>query len=153
MRDTGFDESELAMSENEYSRSAPPAPRAPSSLAQRSLRGIVSILGNRGVKGPWTVPPLLRVATILGNTEIDLREAQLENEVSVIEVMCVMGNVGITVPPDVIVECDGEQFLGSFEVHRKKDARNDVPPAGARRVRVIGKAIMGNCEVIVRRRG
>src|SRR5690349_16116290 len=105
MRDRRPDESELAMSENDYSRSAPPAPRASSSLAQRSLRGIVSILGNRGIKGPWTMPPQLRVATILANTEIDLREAQLENDVSVIEVMCVMGNVGITVPPDVIVEC------------------------------------------------
>jgi hypothetical protein len=121
-------------------------------LAQRPLRGIVSILGNRGVKGPWTLPPHLRVATILGNTEIDLREARLASETSVIEVLCVMGNVQITVPPDVVVECDGEQFLGSFEVHRRRDAKNDVPPAGAPRVRVVGKAIAGNAEVVVRRR-
>jgi len=136
------------MSENDYLRSNIPS----NALAQRPLRGIVSILGSRGIKGPWTLPLHLRVATLLGNTEIDLREAQLENATSVIEVLCVMGNVTITVPPDVVVECDGEQFLGSFEVHRRKDAKNDVAPPGAPRVRVIGKAIAGNAEVVVRRR-
>ena len=142
------------MSDRDYSPGpsvAPLAPRDASALAQRPLRGIVSILGNRGVKGPWTLPPHLRIATILGNTEIDLREAQLPSETAVIEVLCVMGNVKITVSPDVIVECDGEQFLGSFEVHRKKDVRDVVPPEGAPRIRIIGKAIAGNAEVFVRR--
>src|SRR3954468_13337067 len=105
------------MSDREYSSGppvSPPAPRDASALLQRPLRGIVSILGNRGVKGPWVLPTHLRVATILGNTDIDLREAQLSSDTSVIEILCVMGNVKIIVPPDVIVECDGEPFLGSF---------------------------------------
>src|SRR5262245_59044440 len=67
--------------------------RAQAELMQRPLRGIVCFLGNRGVKGPWSMPPHLRVMTVLGNSEIDLREAQFESDTSVIEIISVMGNV------------------------------------------------------------
>ena len=146
--------SDVAMNEsdNPPPGSLYPAPRAPAALTQRSLRGIVCVLGNRGVKGPWSMPPHLRVMTILGNSEIDLREAQFESDTSVIEIVSIMGNVTITVPPDVVVECNGETFLGSFEIHRKKDVRDVVPPPGAPRVRVVGHSYLGNADVIVRRR-
>ena len=146
---------DFVMSENDSpspGSSLYPASRAPAALAPHPLRGIVCFLGNRGVKGPWSMPPLLRVFTMLGNSELDLREAQFESETSVIEVLSIMGNVTITVPPDVIVECNGETFLGSFEIHRKKDVRNEVPPPGAPRLRVVGHSYAGNAEVIVRRR-
>ena len=148
-------EYEIAMSEND---TPPPGSslhsptRAQAELMQRPLRGIVCFLGNRGVKGPWSMPPHLRVMTVLGNSEIDLREAQFESDTSVIEIISIMGNVTITVPPDVVVECNGETFLGSFEIHRKKDVRNEVPPPGAPRLRVVGHSYLGNADVIVRKK-
>ena len=149
-----IDDAEFLMSENDYPPpgAVSPARRAPASLADRPLRGITCYLGNHGIKGPWSMPPHLRVLTILGNTEIDLREAQFQSDTSVIEVVAIMGNVKITVPPDITVECNGETFLGSFEIHRRKDVRDLVPPHGAPRIRVIGHSYLGNAEVVVRRR-
>ena len=46
----------------------------------------------------------------------EVRDAVIGIGVSVIEAVAVMGNIEITVPPDVAVESDGDSLLGSFTV-------------------------------------
>ena len=80
-----------------------------------------------------------------GSIDVDLTNARLGPGTSHIELMAVMGNVTIIVPPDIRVECDGDPFLGSFDMHGE---RNSAPPADAH-IRVTGSAILGSVEVRV----
>jgi len=85
----------------------------------------------------------------MGNVELDLREAEIGYGLSVIEAVSVMGNVEITVPPDIAVECEGGGLLGSFTLKYQGPAN----PAAANRertVRITGSAYAGNVEVVVK---
>lgn len=108
--------------------------------------GAVSVLGSQNRRGDWIMPRELRVVAFMGNVEIDLTRARVGPGTSRIEVRCVFGNVEITVPPQLRVECDGTGFLGNFEVNTKGQALLD-PSAPI--ISVGGTAFLGNCEVKV----
>src|SRR5204863_2850136 len=80
---------------------------------QRSVQGVVSFLSSTEREGPWELPRRFRALAVLGNIELDLRGAEVGYGLSVIEAVAVLGNVEITVPPDIAVECDGDSFMGS----------------------------------------
>ena len=48
-----------------------------------------------------------------GNVEIDQRDVTLGPGVTTLKVHAVLGNVEITVPPSLIVDCEGTGVLGS----------------------------------------
>ena len=87
---------------------------------ETSRGGVVSFLGSTEREGRWELPRHFRALAVLGNVELDLREAEIGVGVSVIEAVAVMGNIEITVPPDVAVESDGDSLLGSFVVKYAK---------------------------------
>ncbi len=82
----------------------------------------------------------------MGNVEIDLRSAHLGAGTSEMEVNCLMGNIEITVPPEIRVLCDGHGMLGSFDVER---VGNTTPPADAPTVRISGTAYLGAITIRV----
>jgi predicted membrane protein len=86
---------------------------------------------------------------VLGNVELDLREAEIGYGLSVIEAVAVLGNVEIKVSPEISVECDGDSLMGSFTL--KYEGR--ASPSMASRdkiVRVTGSAYAGAVTVIVK---
>jgi hypothetical protein len=111
--------------------------------------GVVSFLSSTEREGRWELPPHFRALAVLGNVELDLRDAVIGVGVSVIEAVAVMGNIEITIPPDVAVESDGDALLGSFVVKYK----GSVTPAlatGLRTVRIIGTAYASSVEITVK---
>lgn len=85
----------------------------------------------------------------MGNIEIDLRAAEIGYGLSVIEAVAVLGNIEITVSPEIAVECDGDSLLGTFVLKYKGRAN----PAAASRdkvVRVTGTAYAGAVTVSVK---
>jgi cell wall-active antibiotic response 4TMS protein YvqF len=111
--------------------------------------GVVSFLSSTEREGRWELPRHFRALAVLGNVELDLRDAVIGIGVSVIEAVAVMGNIEIAVPPDVAVESDGDSLLGSFVVKYK----GSVTPAsatGLRTVRVIGTAYASSVEICVK---
>ena len=85
----------------------------------------------------------------MGNVELDLRDAEVGYGLSVIEAVAFMGNIEITIPPEIAVECDGDSLLGPFTL--KYEGRGN--PAAASRdkvVRVTGSAYAGAVEVRVK---
>jgi hypothetical protein len=111
--------------------------------------GVVSFLSSTEREGRWELPRHFRALAVLGNVELDLRDAVIGIGVSVIEAVAVMGNIEITVPPDVAVESDGDSLLGSFVVKYK----SGVTPAlanGLRTVRIIGTAYASSVEIRVK---
>jgi hypothetical protein len=119
-------------------------------LAPETARGgVVSFLSSNEREGRWELPRHFRALAVLGNVELDLRDAVIGIGVSFIEAVAVMGNIEITVPPDVAVESDGDSLLGSFVVKYKGNA---TPGAanGLRVVRITGTAYAASVEIIVK---
>jgi predicted membrane protein len=85
----------------------------------------------------------------MGNIEIDLRAAEIGYGLSVIEAVAVLGNVEITISPEIAVECDGDSLLGSF-VLKYEGRANPAAASRDRVVRVIGTAYAGAVTVSVK---
>jgi Cell wall-active antibiotics response 4TMS YvqF len=132
-------------------------PQHPAALREElpttPARGIVSVFSENRKEGRWAVPRHLRVLSVFSSVKVDLREAVLQHSVTVIEVIAVFADVQVIVPPDVIVECDGDAFMGAFTLSNSKRRGASVPPPpGAPVVRVIGSAYMASVTVKVRPR-
>lgn len=126
----------------------PPAPLANPMLVPSDMvppiRGATAFLSSQTRGGDWILPRLFRAVAFWGSVDIDLTNARLGPGLSHIELRVIMGSVTITVPPDIRVECDGDPFLGSFDMHGQ---RNSAPPSDAPTIRVSGSAILGSVEV------
>jgi hypothetical protein len=108
-----------------------------------------AFLSNVERKGVWMVPQQLSVNAVLGDANIDLREAHYSAREVVISATSVLGSVKVTVPPNVHVIVEGNGVLGDF-----KEPSGKVPEeltADSPVVRVRGIAVLG--DVTVKRRG
>jgi hypothetical protein len=115
----------------------------------RSAAGVVSFLSSNERKGRWEMPRQFRALAVLGNVELDLREAEIGYGLSVVEAVAVLGNVELTIPPHVFVECDGDSLLGAFTLKYEGKAS----PSQATRdrvIRVTGTAYAGAVTIIVK---
>ena len=111
--------------------------------------GVVSFLSSTEREGRWQLPRRFRALAVLGNVELDLRQADVGYGMSVIEAVAVLGNVEIKVAPDVTVECDGDSFMGSFTL--KYEGRASPTMASRDKVlRVTGSAYAGAVTVMVK---
>lgn len=110
--------------------------------------GVVAFFSSTERDGRWVLPRRFRALSVLGNVELDLRQADIAVGLSVIEAVAVLGNIEITVPPDVVVESDGDSLLGSFTV--KYDGRVNTAAIGHKTVRITGTAYAANIEVHVK---
>lgn len=106
-----------------------------------------ALMSSTGRSGPQVMPRFLRVTAVMGNVELDLRSASFATGVTVIDVHAVMGNVEITVLPDVPVEIIGGAVLGAFHVDGRNAAASTSPQRRPLLVRVTGRAVLANVEV------
>src|SRR5687768_12503517 len=111
--------------------------------------GVVSFLSSNEREGRWELARHFRALAVFGNIELDLRDALIGVGVSVIEAVAVMGNIEITVPPNVTVESDGDSLLGSFVV-KYKGRLTGAEADGLRTVRITGTAYAGSIEICVK---
>ncbi|HUQ99539.1 MAG TPA: LiaF domain-containing protein [Gemmatimonadaceae bacterium] len=111
--------------------------------------GIVSFLSSTERDGHFRVPRRMRIVAVMGNVELDLREAEIGLGVSVIEAVSVMGNIEITVPPDVAIECEGDALLGTFSVEYKGKV-NTAAASRDKTIRITGNAYLASVTVRVK---
>jgi hypothetical protein len=115
-------------------------------VARKDRGWIVAIMGGAERKGRWRPARQTNVVTVMGGAELDLREAELADGVSITAVT-VMGGIGIAVPEGVSVEMGGFAFMGA-----NGGPRDTVAPApDAPVVRVRAFALMGGVDVERRR--
>ncbi len=107
-------------------------------------RFLVAIFGSVTKAQDWTVPRQLKVVSVFGGADLDLREARLGPGVTEIKVVSVFGGASILVPPDLSVEVDGIGVMGAFEHH---GSVKSVPRSPHCSVRISGVAVMGGVEV------
>ncbi len=72
---------------------------------------MVAVMGGAERKGRWRPARRTNVVTVMGGAELDLREAELADEV-VITAVTVMGGIGIVVPEGVSVDLGGFALMG-----------------------------------------
>jgi Cell wall-active antibiotics response 4TMS YvqF len=125
---------------------------AVAAAAATPMRGVVAIFSESRKQGRWVVPRHVRVLSIFGNAKVDLREAILQYKETIIEAHSILADIQIIVPPDVIVECDGDALLGSFTIDegKRRGARSQPPSPDAPVVRVIGSAHLASVTVKIR---
>ncbi|HEY1556359.1 MAG TPA: ATP-binding protein [Kofleriaceae bacterium] len=143
-------------------KTEPPGSAGPRSDARRRGETIECRFGNVERNGPWTVPAELDVHVRFGNAQLDLREAILEADVTTIRVNVKFGNLELLVPPELAVEVNvdtvGANVTGRGLATREPVEHGDgVYRRGEqpqpKLVRVIGRAKLGNCEIIPLARG
>jgi hypothetical protein len=114
----------------------------------RANSGVVSVLSSNERKGRWELPRHFRALAVLGNVELDLREAEIGYGLSVIEAVAVLGNIEVTIPPNITVECDGDSLMGNFTL--KYEGTSPTYATPDRVVRVTGTAYAGSVSVAVK---
>jgi Cell wall-active antibiotics response 4TMS YvqF len=114
----------------------------PESVPDR--HGVIACLSSTTRNGGWVLPRLFRALAIMGEVKLDLRNIQLGAGTSEIHVRAFMGNIEITVPHNLRVECDGTPFLGEFTVKRRSKS---TPSPDAPLIRITGGSFMASVEV------
>jgi hypothetical protein len=96
-------------------------------------------------KGRWLVGRTFRGLAVIGNGEIDLREARFIDGETTIHATAIIGNITVVVPEDADVHIGGTGIVGGFDHH------NEGPGTpGAPRITVTGFVFCGS--VYVKRR-
>ena len=90
------------------------------------------------------LPRLFRALAFMGEVKLDLSNVHLGAGTSEIHVRALMGNVEITVPHNLRVECEGTPFLGEFHVIRRSKS---TPSPDAPLIRITGGSFMASVEV------
>lgn len=109
--------------------------------------GVTVWLSNIKRDGEWILPRIFRTFTFMGDVKLDTTNARMGNGESEIEILSIFGNVEITVPPDVRVLCEGDGFMGTFEIVRV----GEMPPLApdAPTLKVKGTAWLSSVKVKV----
>lgn len=108
---------------------------------------LAAIMGGNVRKGSWAVPRHLKIVAIMGGVDLDLRQAVLSPGVTEIEILTVMGGVGIAVPPGVRVETMGIAIMGGFDASAG-DVTSLDPDQPV--IRLSGIAVMGGVEARIK---
>jgi hypothetical protein len=137
--------------ETRHRRELVPAPPPGAQIvAARRPADALAVFGNLQRSGTWRLEDGTRAVAVFANVELDLRDVVLAPGITHLACRAVFGNIEITVPPDLAIECVGAGVLGSFSsVHR-------VPSEGASEravLRIEGAAVFGNVEVHTLPRG
>ena len=110
-------------------------------LASKETEDAIAIFSGFKRTGAWVVPPEMSAVCVFGGGEMDLTEAVLTAEETVINAVCLFGGLEITVPEGVVVRGEVIGIFGGSETP------GDVAPAGAPVIVVKGVAIFGGVEI------
>jgi hypothetical protein len=102
---------------------------------------LVAIFGGFERKGSWTVPAESAALCIFGGGELDLTEAVLTAQETVLTAVCLFGGLEITVPEGMVVRSEVVGIFGGTEVPQDSGA------PGAPVLVVKGAAIFGGIEI------
>jgi hypothetical protein len=117
-------------------RAATPQPGA----APTSVRDAGIIAGFQR-KGRWTVGRTFRGLAVIGNGEIDLRQARFIDGETTIHATAIIGNITVVVPENADVHI-GTGIIGGFDHH---DEGPGAP--GAPRITITGLVFYGSVDV------
>ena len=86
---------------------------------------VTALFGRQERSGRWVVPAIVTCAAVFGETELDLREALLQDRHVVLNVYAFCGRIRLIVPAGVEVALNGTGLLGW-----QRGGTVQFPPAG-----------------------
>ncbi|QGU03717.1 DUF1707 SHOCT-like domain-containing protein [Corynebacterium comes] len=109
----------------------------------------LAIMGGTDRRGDWLIAPVHTSIALMGGNGLDLTEARLAAQETIIYAVGIMGGVEILVPEDVRVFSEGVGIMGGFGISTDPEVtlRMEELPADAPVVRVRGLGLMGGVEV------
>lgn len=109
-----------------------------------AARSIVSVFGSSSRSGVWKPSSRVNIVSVLGGCEVDFRQALLEPGVTSVQVVGVLGTVGVVVPSDISVEVIGTGIMGIF----RHDAGSSESELSSEKIlRITGVSVMGKVSV------
>ena len=93
-------------------------------------------------KGRWTVGRTFRGLAVIGNGEIDLRQARFIDGETTIQATAIIGSITVVVPEDADVHIGGTGVVGGFDHH---DEGPGTP--GAPRITINGFVFCGSVAI------
>jgi hypothetical protein len=131
----------------ELTRDLPAQAVATPARRAKPSRWIVSVMGGVSRRGRFRLARETFLASFMGGLNLDLRQAELEDQEITITVATVMGGANIVVPEGVEVELTGIAIMGGKSFRPGKTS----PPPGAPFIRVRVFSLMGGVSVITKR--
>jgi hypothetical protein len=105
---------------------------------------LTSVLATTRREGNWVVPYRLEVLSVLGEMQLDFRDAYLPERVIDVHISATLGSVHLTVPKGTEVQNEVEVILA--EVSQKRKGKAFVPPNGLV-LRISGRALLSSIEI------
>lgn len=110
-------------------------------------RGALSIFSSVKRRGIWTLARRFRVAAIMAEAKLDLREARIGYGQSVIELFAFWASIEIIVPPGIWIDVQDSSLMGDVSW---ESAANRHLPKDAPSILIRGNVIMSSINVKVR---
>jgi hypothetical protein len=123
----------------------PAASPRPVTVVGPTYTSSFAVMSDCSRRGVWEVPAKHNVFTMMGGVTLDLREAHLHAQETVIEAYAIMAGVDIVVNPWTRVIVEGIGIMGDFSEARSKVAAELTPDSPV--VRVRGMALMAGVSV------
>ncbi|MFC9893449.1 DUF1707 domain-containing protein [Nocardia sp. NPDC127579] len=109
-----------------------PVPAPPGNVIRSRLSGVTR-------KGPWQVPPVLRLNNWFSGVTLDFTEAVMSTQVVEVHVDDYFGSVNLIVPAEATVDLNGLDLLGSSINNKVRTG----PPLGPLHIVVHGQLRFG----------
>jgi hypothetical protein len=106
-----------AESSTELERATGDLAPAPVVGSSQTVEKVTCVFSENKRIGRWRMPRVLRVLTVFGDSELDLREAQTDADVVEITGKCVFGSVKVIVPEGVEVEMHGASAFSAKAIN------------------------------------
>jgi hypothetical protein len=99
---------------------------------------LVALLGTAERKGRWLVEKRTNTSVLLGNVELDMRQAVMAQREVTVQAAVVLGNVSVIVPPGVRVVNKASAVLGAVTLGEPGDVPPDAPTVVIRGLCLLG---------------
>ena len=109
------------------------------------MKSIAIFSGSKIGESPWRPGKKVWAIAIFGGSEIDFRQAELEEGVTQVTAFSLCGANKIIVPQDVHVTLSGLSIFGAKEL--KRTQAKEAPLSSAKTIHVSATSIFGACEV------
>jgi hypothetical protein len=113
---------------------------------------ITAVLGNESRKGPWVVPPRLKVRSVLGDCHLEMHRAVIEQHVTTIDATVRFGSVTIFVPDGIDVRMSGRAVLGAKSSELRGEPQPGAPVIVVRCDVLCGAVTVRRPDWLMRRR-
>ena len=109
------------------------------------MRNIAIFGGSSFGQGPWRPGKRVWSIVLFGASDIDFRQAQLEEGTTIVMVLAILGSSKIIVPQEMPVTLTGLSILGTRGMKRSQP--KDIPPVSAKALRVRALSFVGCMKI------